>query len=146
MAPNKMTQSFEKSVKGGTKIKVNAYAALYLNSWTNVQIIACRAKVEIRRTYPRRDSCRRSGRCRSLQDHDASSTGLDMDDRIQGINHRPLDDKRRRAKYDTQVPGRPAIETCHQQFLRWYVPTFALRFWAIYLKCHCVCEHEMIWF
>ena len=73
-------------------------------AFANILTLACGTKVEVCQTHPRGYSYWRGWRWGDIQDLDASTAGLYVDDRFQSAHYCAPHDKRRRAKRDSEVP------------------------------------------
>jgi hypothetical protein len=91
-----MASSFEKSVKGATKIKVRCPSQPSPPSvmLTRFPRPGSAPEDQVHRTHPRSNPCRRSRCRRGLPRTPAQATRHDMDRRFQEPNHSTPDDKR----------------------------------------------------
>jgi hypothetical protein len=102
-----MASSFEKSVKGATKIKVRWLRSYFLKcTVANVSSLACRAQIEICRTHPYSHTRWRARRRRSIPCITKPTERLNMDNSVQIPHHCSLYDSRRGAERYTEISGK----------------------------------------
>lgn len=87
----------------------------HLGTQTLTAPTACAAQVEIRRAHPRGHACGRSWSRGDIPNSPEQAAGLNMDDRVQVIDHRPPDDPRGRAGCHAEVSGRVAEPQARDQ-------------------------------
>ncbi len=106
-----MASSFEKSVKGATKVKVRRRRSfschyhrrrtVFASGRSLTTTIPGRApKDKVHRAYSDRNTCRRSWCWRGVQGAAVPTAGLYMDHRLQELDHSPPDDSRRLTRCD----------------------------------------------
>lgn len=117
-AGSDMSSSFEKSVKGGTKVKVGLKNRESVGHHPDKHLLtASPSKSQICRAYPPCDTVRRGRRRRSLSHLTEPIEGCDMDSRIQGADHCTHDDQGRTTRCDTEVPGGCAQDEIGIEFI-----------------------------
>jgi len=117
-----MSGSFEKSVKGGTKIKVRGMRTVQATTLANAFVLSARpAQGQVRRAYSRGHSLRRGWSRRSLSHSPESPQRRHMDHSLQSTHHRASDDQGRAKRCHIALSGSRAQNAIgHQHVHRRY--------------------------
>lgn len=124
-----MASSFEKSVKGATKIKVRSSVSapcsaqddLPRTRLTSSRSAGSSPQDKVHRAHPHSYTCRRGRGRRGLPGATAQAERLDMDRRLQEFDYRAPDDQGGVARRYTGIFGKTQEHASREHVLRWSV-------------------------